>query len=193
MDIECPPLTLNRAGIGELKVKSPSLFDKRKIEDFLERLSTESIYHRFFRLVKDYGSVVDKMLSEDTVVTLVIEKDERFIGCAEVYKTKWLDVGEPAVALLDEYHGRGLGTFLVFTLALCAYGAGIKKLRAYVFHENIPAIRIASKFESKIVENYEDSLLIEMDIEKSLEKIKEQLSKDLGAETLKGLIYHTGR
>ncbi|MCE4619059.1 MAG: GNAT family N-acetyltransferase [Desulfurococcales archaeon] len=175
MQVNCTRMVIRHDKVGEIIIRKPSPYDKKLVEEFLRRLSQESIYHRFFKLIKDYREIVDKMLGEDTKVCLLMEKDSKVIGCAEVYKTIWPEVGEPAVAILDDYQGKGLGKLLVFLLAICSYKVGIRRFRAYIFKENLPAIRIASKLSSKIIEDYGDSLLIEMEVERSLDDIMDYI------------------
>lgn len=175
MQVNCTRMVIRHVKVGEIIIRRPSPYDKKLVEEFLRRLSQESIYHRFFKLIKDYREIVDKMLGEDTKVCLLMEKDSKVIGCAEVYKTIWPEVGEPAVAILDDYQGKGLGKLLVFLLAICSYKVGIRRFRAYIFKENLPAIRIASKLSSKIIEDYGDSLLIEMEVERSLDDIMDYI------------------
>lgn len=177
MKFNCGQIMIRHERAGEIVVRRASPYDKKLVEEFLRRLSMESIYHRFFKLIKDYGGIVDKMLGEEVKINLIMVKDSKIIGEAEVYKTSWPDVGEPAVAILDEYQGMGLGKLLVFLLALCSIQSGVRRFRAIIFKENAPAIRIASKLSSKIIDDYGDSLLIEMDLVESLEGITSYLSK----------------
>jgi len=179
LQINCTRMVIRHDKVGEIIIRKPSPYDKKLVEEFLRKLSQESIYHRFFKLIKDYREIVDKMLGEDTKVCLLMEKNSKVIGCAELYKTIWPDVGEPAVAILDDYQGKGLGKLLVFLLAICSYKVGIRRFRAYIFKENLPAIRIASKLSSKIIEDYGDSLLIEMEVEKSLDDIMDYISRQV--------------
>lgn len=186
MDVDCQQVVVNHDKIGRITVRRGTPYDKKKLENFLERLSEESIYHRFFRLIKDYKSVVDKMFSDETRLCLLIEREGEVIGCAEVYKTIWPDVGEPAVAILDDYQGMGLGTLLVFLLALCSYKIGVKRFRAYIFKENLPALRIAMKLSHRIIDDYGDSILIEMDLENSVAQIRDYLASRLSPSRQEG-------
>ncbi|MCE4625155.1 MAG: GNAT family N-acetyltransferase [Desulfurococcales archaeon] len=164
--ISCGPVEIEHPRVGSVRIRSPEPADKNRIKEFYERLSMESIYHRFFRLLRTFDEIIDKMLGDETLICLMLEKDGEVIGCSELYKTVWPDTGEPAVAVRDDYQGRGLGKLLVYSLAYCALRAGIRKFRIYVFKENIPAIRIAFRLKSRVVQDYGDSFLLETDLEK---------------------------
>jgi RimJ/RimL family protein N-acetyltransferase len=48
------------------------------------------------------------------------------------------EVAEPAITVIDDYQGRGLGTLLLGLLAAAARAGGIERFRAYVLEENEP-------------------------------------------------------
>ncbi|MGH2726728.1 MAG: GNAT family N-acetyltransferase, partial [Actinomycetota bacterium] len=56
------------------------------------------------------------------------------------------DVAEPAVTVIDEYQGRGLGTMMMDVLARDAVAHGIRRFRAYVLVDNQPIIKILRRF-----------------------------------------------
>ncbi|MMZ70046.1 hypothetical protein D1872_330030 [compost metagenome] len=80
----------------------------------------------------------------------------------------------------------GLGTLLVFLLALCSYKIGVKRFRAYIFKENLPALRIAMKLSHRIIDDYGDSILIEMDLENSVAQIRDYLASRLSTSRQEG-------
>lgn len=47
-------------------------------------------------------------------------------------------VAEPAVAIVDDFQGRGLGTLLLDLLAVSAVEHGVRHFRAYVLRDNGP-------------------------------------------------------
>ncbi len=168
MDCENLNVRVNHKRLGELIVKRTLPLDKPKIEGFLKRLSEESIYHRFFRLIRDYGEIIDKMLGgKDTLFCITIEHRGEVIGCGEAYKTTWPDVAEPALAVLDEYQGMGIGKLLVAVMCYCALKIGVRRFRAYVFKENIPALRLTKHLSPRVEEDLGDSYLILMNLEES--------------------------
>lgn len=48
------------------------------------------------------------------------------------------EVAEPAVAIVDDFQGRGLGTLLLDMLAVSAVEHGVRRFRAYVLRDNQP-------------------------------------------------------
>ncbi|MEB3806067.1 MAG: GNAT family N-acetyltransferase [Desulfurococcales archaeon] len=177
MDCRSLHIEVPHPKLGTIIARRPSPFDKPKVEEFLKRMSEESIYHRFFRLIKDFGEIIDKMLGgKDTLFCIAIEYKGSIIGCSEVYKTTWPDVGEPAVAVLDDFQGVGLGRLLVNLAGYCALQYGIKKFRAYVFKDNVPALRLTKYLSPRIIDDLGDSYLIEMDLEAARDKMVETLS-----------------
>lgn len=48
------------------------------------------------------------------------------------------EVAEPAVAIVDDFQGRGLGTLLLDMLGVTAVEHGVRRFRAYVLRDNQP-------------------------------------------------------
>ncbi|MEB2836950.1 MAG: GNAT family N-acetyltransferase [Desulfurococcales archaeon] len=180
MTLDCSNLDLRieHPYLGALRARSPRPEDRDALVDFLRKLSAESIYHRFFRLLRDPREVVDKMLGgKDTLYCIILEGPQGVIACGEAYRTIWPDVAEPAVTVLDRHQGQGLGTLVVMLLAACALSRGIRRFRAVVFRENTPIRRITEKLAPRIVDDYGDSLVVEMDLEESAPTIREALAR----------------
>ena len=180
MNIDCSSLDVefDHPYLGRLRVRRPQPGDRDRLVEFLRRLSAESIYHRFFRLIRDYREVVDKMLGgRDTLYCLVVERDGEVVACGEAYRTTWPDVAEPAVTVLDRYQGQGLGTLVVMLLAACALSMGVRRFRAVVFKDNAPIARITRRLSPRIIDDYGDTLLVEMDLEASRGSIEDYLAR----------------
>jgi len=167
---------VDHPSLGVIVLREPSPEDKWRMLEFFEGLSRESIYNRFFRLVKSFYEVVDRILSgRETIVCLLIEHEGLVIACGEVYRTSLPHVGEPAVAVLDKYQGMGLGRLLVMALACASLGRGVRVFRAYSFHENRPILRIMRRLKARMIESLEDAGLYEMDLEGARDEIRSVL------------------
>lgn len=172
--MECRGLIaeVNHPELGRLKIRTPTPYDKPLIERFLKRLSEEIVFHRFFRRLRSTADIVEKMLGgKDTLPCMIVEKDGEVLACGELYKTAWPHIAEPAVTVLDDYQGKGLGKLLVMLVARCALKKGIKRFRAYVLPDNKPIIRIMAKLKPALIEDYGDVLLYEMKIDQAQSEI----------------------
>jgi len=169
-------LHIDHPSLGRLILREPGPGDRWRILEFFEGLSRESIYNRFFRLVKSFYEVVDRVLSgREAIVCLLVEYEDRVIACGEVYRTSMPHVGEPAVAVLDEYQGMGLGTLLVMALACASLGRGVWVFRAYTFYENKPILRIMRRLRARLIEDLEDAGLYEMNLREALGEVRRAL------------------
>jgi GNAT superfamily N-acetyltransferase len=55
------------------------------------------------------------------------------------------EVAEPAIAVIDEYQNRGLGRILLRLLMAAAQERGIRKFRATVLANNVPAQKLLAE------------------------------------------------
>jgi GNAT superfamily N-acetyltransferase len=120
--------------------------DKELIRRGFERLSPKSRYLRFFTSKQ---SLTDKELKRLTEVDGVnhyaigaaMAADDgnlQGMGIARFIRTKHdPEVAEAAIAVVDDYHGRGLGTLLLQRIIAAAYERGIKRFVSEVLYENV--------------------------------------------------------
>ena len=118
--------------------------DKEKLAEGLERLSPQSHYLRFTRPVRDLTERELAFLTEVDYhdhyawAALALDlPDQPALGIARYVR----DPGDPvvaeaAVAVVDEFQGRGLGKILLHLLARTAMSHGITRFRAWVLPEN---------------------------------------------------------
>lgn len=175
--MECRGLVaeVDHPELGTLRIRTPTPYDKPRIERFLERLSEESVFHRFFRRLRSTREIVEKMLSEEILLYIVIERGDDVVACGELYRTTWPDVVEPAVTVLDEYQGKGLGKLLVAIMTYCALKAGVSRFRAYVLPDNTSVIKIVSRLHPRLVKDYGDVHLYEMRIDLAWKEVERVL------------------
>jgi len=118
--------------------------DKEKLLEGLERLSPRSRYLRFMRPVRDLTERELAFLTEVdyhdhyawAAVALDLP-DQPALGIARYVRDPCDPVvAEAAVAVVDEFQGRGLGKILLHLLARTAMSHGITRFRAWVLPEN---------------------------------------------------------
>lgn len=118
--------------------------DKPRIVEGLADLSAESRYLRFLRPVDHLSPEELSYLTEIDYRThfawgaeLARGRAHRGVGLARyVCQTEDPAIAEAAVAVLDEYQGRGLGGILLALLAESALENGVKQFRSYVLAAN---------------------------------------------------------
>ena len=122
--------------------------DREKLLAAVQRASTETLYHRFFAVKREFSQgEVHFFLDIDFVnhVCLVAEaiEDGRPVivgGCRYVV----VEPGraEVAFSVIDAYQKRGLGTALMRHIAAIGRKAGLKELVAEVLSDNAPMIKV---------------------------------------------------
>jgi len=112
------------------------------------RASTETVFHRFFAVRRNFTEQeIAAFVNVDFVnhVALVAVADEggraAIVGGGR-YVLVQPGMAELAFAIIDEYQGRGLGTVLMRHLAAIARGAGLKEFIAEVLPDNLPMLKV---------------------------------------------------
>ncbi len=149
MDVENPFIQA-RTTVVELsdgtpvRVRPIVAADKPRIAEGLANLSTESRYLRFLRPVNHLSTEELTYLTEIDYQThfawgaeLVRGRHHRGVGLARyVCRPDDPTTAEAAVAVLDEYQGKGLGAILLALLAESAQENGVQRFRSYVLAAN---------------------------------------------------------
>lgn len=128
--------------------------DKAAITEGFEHLSEESRYRRFMggvkRLTQPILVALTEVDHEDHEAWVAYAPDDRGtpgVGVARYVRLRdEPHIAEPAVTVIDEYQGRGLGTMMMDVLARDAATHGISRFRAYVLVDNHPIIKILRRF-----------------------------------------------
>lgn len=116
--------------------------DKQALVKALDRLSSESRYRRFLRPVTRLSERELKYLTEIDYTShfawiATDLDDESGLGVARyVRDSNEPEVAEAAVAIVDDYQGKGLGTILIRLLVATALENEIKVFRSWVLGEN---------------------------------------------------------
>lgn len=126
--------------------------DRQKMREGLARLSPKSRYRRFFtdkRTLSD--KELDYLTEPDGVLHYAIVAGEidaegneglgagvaRFVAQPEHPK-----VAEPAILVVDDFQGQGLGRALMDRLIACASERGIERFRSEVLAKNTPMLTL---------------------------------------------------
>lgn len=128
--------------------------DKQGIADGLSRLSSQSRYRRFMAPTDHLSDEHLRFFTEIDyhhhfawAAFALDEPGQPGIGIARyVCDTDNPEIAEPAVAILDNYHNRGLGTLLLSLLANTALENGVKQFRASLLAENQPMQDLLKQF-----------------------------------------------
>ncbi len=137
--------------------------DTDRIKELFYDLSEESIYFRFLtplrslrrQTLQDFYNVdQDRDISIVAVISTDDEKEvEEIIGAGRYLLDRSKNEAEFALLIEDEYHGRGIGTFLLSHLMRIAKSKGVKGFIAYVHPQNQKMVRFIHK-TGKVVESH---------------------------------------
>ncbi len=171
MDVDDPfirsrTVTVELADGTPVRVRPIVPADKERLVAGLRRLSPQSRYLRFLR-------PVDHLSREELAYLTEIDYENHFAWGAElagvgiglaryVRLADQPEVAEAAVAVLDDYQGRGLGTILLDLLAESAVQHGIKRFRSYVLKANQRVLEALDRPEVEVIDDEDGILAVEM-------------------------------
>ena len=118
--------------------------DREALAAAFERLGQQSRYRRFLSPVPRLTDAQLRYLTEVDQrdhVALVAVADGDIIGVARFVRLDGSDA-EPAIAVIDQWQGSGIGTALMAALADRARDQGVKRYRATVLAENEAVLRL---------------------------------------------------
>jgi CRP-like cAMP-binding protein len=139
------PVAVTLRDGAQLLVRPILPSDRGKLADTQPRFSRESHYRRFFSAPPLSEKVIRYLIDVDYfdhfawVVLAADEPDEPGVASARYIRDRDApDIAEVAFSVIDDYQGRGLGTFLWGALAVAATVNGVHRFRANVLAENEP-------------------------------------------------------
>jgi len=126
-----------------LRIRPLRPSDEKAWIDFVNSLSSESSYHRFFEVLRgvtrlDALHYLDIDLSERmAIVAMVSEaKGEKIAGIARYELVPNTRMAEFAIVVADDFQDKGIGTFLLNSLSAFAESEGIEGFVAEVLPDN---------------------------------------------------------
>lgn len=144
-------IILRDGRVAELRKARNTQSDRAKIRELFQSVSAESLYFRFFHVVKEIGEeVIQHMIGDGgkSGLTLLCLAGERAIAIGSYVRVED-DVAEVAFLVDDHLQGRGLGSLLLEHLAEFAWKYGIQRFEANILSENYRMLQVfrASGFE----------------------------------------------
>ncbi len=118
--------------------------DEALLHEAVAAMSERTVYFRFFSPIKRMSDALAHRLAvvdyNDRFAIVATSHrptgKERIVGVARYDRARGTDVAEVAVAVIDEYQRRGLGSVLLAELARVARAHGIKTFSLIVLPEN---------------------------------------------------------
>ncbi len=179
-DLPCSIVTELRSGMQVcLRPLHPS--DQDRIERGIMELSDRSRYLRFFSSFKTVPpSVVERLSAVDGVnhiawgVVNLDADDHPAIAAAHAIRDSDDPArGEFAVAVLDDYHGKGVSRVLIAALFANCLEQGLRKLDIAVMRENNKAVRLIAALGAEMTQSEGAVAYYRLDLESALAELRE--------------------
>ena len=138
------PRTLELKDGTKVHVRPIEASDEPLLHEAVAAMSERTVYFRFFTPLKRMPDALAHRLAvvdyHDRFAVVATTKrptgKERILGVARYDRAAGTDVAETAVAVVDEFQRRGLGSALLAILAKVARDEGIKTFSLIVLPEN---------------------------------------------------------
>lgn len=146
--------------------------DKAHLVAGFARMSPESRYRRFMAPIEELTPAMLRQLTEldyvdhfAYVAFSLDDPEEPGIGVARYVRlADDPEVAEAAVTVVDDFHGRGVGTVLLQALGAVALENGIKRFRAYALDGNVPLLELAESLGADTGRDAQGTTRIEADL-----------------------------
>lgn len=119
--------------------------DKPRILRFLQDLSVDTVYSRFFSLTPDLARQAAACTDEGCFGLLAVPLGQVFAVGHAGYWLLQASRAEMAIAVADDYQGRGLGSVLLRRLADAARRTGVQAFQMDVLPFNLRVINLLSR------------------------------------------------
>ncbi|MFH1130338.1 MAG: GNAT family N-acetyltransferase [Pseudomonadota bacterium] len=158
--------------------------DKELLRRGFERMSPQSRYFRFFSGKQNLSEKELSYLSEidginHVAIVAMMTKDngdQEGLGVARFVRLdEEPEVAEPAIAVVDNIHGRGLGTILLQRLSAAAIERGIQRFRCEVLANNVRMKRILEEVSQEMFFSQTSYGVIVVDL-----PVSETIHRELG-------------
>jgi RimJ/RimL family protein N-acetyltransferase len=140
--------------------------DKERLRIAFQRLSTRSVYQRFFHPLTELTPGDLRHLTEldfrdhvGLVLTIEEEAGERLIAVARFVRVgPRADSAEVGFAVADEYQKRGAATLLLRELVAIAKGCGIRQFVAQILEDNVEMLRVFQSSKLPLRQKIEEGI-----------------------------------
>jgi len=154
--------------------------DEARLKDGIAQLSPQSRYLRFFSAMREAPPQVLRTLASpdghDHIAWGALRSDlpdTPALGVVHAFRDKDdPEAAEYSVAVVDEYHGRGLARLLTAVLLLDCADEGLEQFIVHVLPENRPALALARSLGAEGV-GYEAGVsMLEINIAEALAALR---------------------
>jgi GNAT superfamily N-acetyltransferase len=159
-DVDFQSLTVRLRDGSEVTVRTIRAEDADKLQAAIRALSAESRYTRFFSPLRELPPELLRRATHpdakgelQLVAVAGSGSEEMIIGGARYGATATDGDCEFAVAVVDEWHGRGLARFLLETLVREAHTRGFARMEGHILATNVPMLRLANRLGFATVES----------------------------------------
>ncbi|MCE4627160.1 MAG: GNAT family N-acetyltransferase [Desulfurococcales archaeon] len=159
-------LTRLRKDNNEIVIRGLCPEDRDKLIRFYEQLSDETIYTRFFSIIRYFDPYVDKLVSSSGILAIVAEEASsgEIVGVAELVLDKE-GRAEGGIIVLERMQGKGIGTAMALSMKELAKEYGIRKVYGYILADNIKALRLVKKLGGRPKSYYSSMIYVEIPVE----------------------------
>ena len=167
--LESGPVILRDGTTASLHATRPE--DQAMMQRFIDRLSSASRRHRFFSETAPPADTIRSLCDSSnpskqlTIMVMRTIGAEPRIVAAGSYWARTADEAEVAMAVDDDFHGKGLGTILLERLAMLAIHRGFTRLWAVTHTDNLAMREVFRESGYPVHETYEGG---DMQVELSL-------------------------
>ncbi|WP_390587574.1 GNAT family N-acetyltransferase [Erythrobacter sp. MTPC3] len=145
--------------------------DEQRLKDGIKNLSKHSRYLRFFSGMREAPqSVINKLIDVDGYDHIAWGAlrsdldDSPALGIVHAFREESDPrTAQYSVAVVDQYHGRGLARLLTAVLLLDCYREGLREFAVHILAENEAAIALTRSLGGK--KQGQDGSVTEFDIE----------------------------
>lgn len=152
-------LTVEVEGGGIVRLRPIGPGDKDALQDGMHHLSPQSRYFRFFSPVQELSAAQLRYFTEldyhdhFAFGAFVDEPEPAGVGVARYIRLRdEPTVAEFAVAVVDDWQGRGLGPLLLGAVCVAARHNGFEQLRGAVMRTNAAMVRMLEGFGAVFAE-----------------------------------------
>ncbi len=153
------------AGGVKIVIRGACPGDRDKLIQFYEKLSSETIYTRFFSIIRHFAPYVDRILSSSKSLVVVAEDKDtgEIVGIAELIVDDKGDA-EGGIVVLEALQGRGIGSRLAEALRRAAVEHGVKRVYGYILPDNVRALRLVKKLGGRVKGWYSSMIYVEIPV-----------------------------